>query len=76
MTMPDLGQLLDPARFPNIYPQIGAILGYLFERANTTPALAELSVTPDGHLVGKTQVTGDNGHILYMGRETDLRANT
>lgn len=75
MMMPDLGQLLDPARFPNMSPQMGAILGYLFERAYTTPALAELSVTPDGHLVGRTQVSGDNGHTLYLGRETDLRAN-
>ncbi|QVL48254.1 MAG: hypothetical protein KFB96_21945 [Thiocapsa sp.] len=55
--------------------QMGAIVGYLFERVYTTPALAELTVTPDGHLVGRPQVAGEIGHTIYMGCETDLRAN-
>ncbi|QVL48821.1 MAG: hypothetical protein KFB96_25325 [Thiocapsa sp.] len=56
-------------------PQMVAIVGYLFERVYTTPALAELTVTPDGHLVGRPQVAGEIGHTIYMGCETDLRAN-
>lgn len=48
MAIHDLGHKLDPARYPNMSPQMGAILGYLFERVYTTPALAELTVTPDG----------------------------
>ena len=75
MAIHDLGHKLDPARYPNMSPQMGAILGYLFERVYTTPALAELTVTPDGHLLGRPQVEGDIGHTIYMGSETDLRAN-
>ena len=52
-----------------------AIVGYLFERVYATPALAELTVTTDGHLVGRPQVAGEIGHTIYMGCETDLRAN-
>ncbi|CRI66922.1 hypothetical protein THIOKS13300010 [Thiocapsa sp. KS1] len=54
---------------------MGAILEHLSERKYTTPALAELTVTPDGHLVGRPQVAGEIGHTIYMGCETDLRAN-
>lgn len=54
--------------------QMGAIVGYLFERAYTTPALAELTVMPDGHIVGRPQVAGEIGHTIYMGCETDLPA--
>jgi hypothetical protein len=60
---------------PRHVPADGAIVGYLFGRAYTTPALAELTVTPDGHLVGRPRVEGDIGHTIYMGCETDLRAN-
>ena len=75
MTNPDLGHKLDPGRCPGISPQMRAIVGYLFERVYATPALAELTVTTDGHLVGRPQVAGEIGHTIYMGCETDLRAN-
>jgi hypothetical protein len=74
MTIPDLGQKLDPARCPDMSPQMGAIVGFLFDRAYTPPALAELTVTPDGHLVGRPQVEGDIGHTTEMGCEADMRA--
>ena len=37
----------DPAHFPSSNLQTAAILGFLFKREYTTPALAEV-VTPDG----------------------------
>jgi hypothetical protein len=46
---------LNPARFPNMSPQIAPILGSLFGRAYTTPALVELVVTPDGRVLGRAE---------------------
>ncbi len=66
MTIHDLGHKLDPARYPNMSPQMVAIVGYLFERAYTTPALAELTVTPDGHLYCKTLMDTNLEHRLRI----------
>ena len=75
MPDPDLCRKLDPKRFPNMTPQMGAILGYLLEHTYTTPALLELTVTPDGHVVGRSNLEGGPGHTLHVGSESDLRAN-
>ena len=48
MTATRLCDKLDPARFPNMSLQMAAILGFVLERDYTTPALAELVVTPTG----------------------------
>ncbi|WP_245731955.1 hypothetical protein [Thiocapsa roseopersicina] len=56
-------------------PQMGAILGYILEHTYTTPALVELTVTPDGHLVGRSGGEGGLGQTVHMGSESDLRAN-
>jgi hypothetical protein len=48
MTTLDIGQELDPVRFPSLCPQMGAILWYLFGHVLTTPALTELSPRPAG----------------------------
>jgi hypothetical protein len=68
-----LQQILNPARFPNMSPQMAAMLGFLLGRAYTTPALAELVVTPDGHVLGRAE--GDSGPLVYLAAEADLRAN-
>jgi hypothetical protein len=46
MTIPDLGQKLDPARVPAMSAQMGAILGYQVECAYTTAAVPEVTVDP------------------------------
>lgn len=72
MTM-DLRSKLDPARFPNMSLQMAAILGFVLERDYTTPALAELVVTPDGHVLARP--AGEVGPMAYLAAEADLRAN-
>jgi hypothetical protein len=37
--------------------------------------LVERTVTPDGHLVGRSGVEGGLDHTSHMGSESDLRAN-
>jgi hypothetical protein len=56
-------------------PQMGAILGYVLERPYTTPELVELTVTPDGHLIGRPDVEGELGRTVHIGSPSDLRAN-
>lgn len=43
---------LDPPRFPNMSLPMAAILGFVLERKFTTPVLADVQVTPDGHVLG------------------------
>lgn len=50
---------------------MGAMSGFLFARAYTAPALAELVVTPD--VLGR--VEGDSGPLAYFAAAADLRAN-
>jgi hypothetical protein len=73
MTPSTLAERLDPARFPNMSPQMAAMLGFLVGRAYTAPALAELVVTPDGHVLGRPE--GDSGPLVYLAAAADLRAN-
>jgi len=68
-----LHQKLHPARFPNMSLQMAAILGFVLERDYTTPALAELVVTPDGHVLARP--AGEVGPMAYLAAEADLRAN-
>ncbi|MCU0834315.1 MAG: hypothetical protein MUC77_07750 [Chromatiaceae bacterium] len=49
------------------------MLGFLFGRAYTTPALADLVVTSDGHVLGRPE--GDSGPLTYLAAAADLRAN-
>ena len=57
--------------------KMAAILGFILERQYTTPVLADLEVTPDGHVIAWP--LGDDeasvGHALHLGVEADLRAN-
>jgi hypothetical protein len=63
---------LNPERFPNMSPQMAAIMGYLLDREYTTPALAEMTVTTDGAVLAR--VDGE-GRAAFLGAEADLRAN-
>lgn len=67
-----LQRKLDPARFPNMSLQMAAIVGFLFEREYTSPALAELVATPDGHVLGRPEGASASA---YLASVTELRAN-
>lgn len=74
--LPSLNRKRDPARFPNMSLQMAAILGFILERQYTTPELADLQVTPDGHvLIWPVSEGGGVGHAQHLGGVADLRAN-
>ena len=71
----DLLRKLDPQRFPNMSLPMAAILGFVLERQFTTPVLADVQVTPDGHVLGWPTEEEGIGHSMHLGVEADLRAN-
>lgn len=74
--LPSLRRKLDPARFPNMSLEFAAVLGFVLERAYTTPVLADLKVTPDGHVLIWPAGEGERvGHAIHLGAEAELRAN-
>jgi hypothetical protein len=52
-----------------------AILGFVLERQFTTPVLADVQVTPDGHVLGWPTEEEGIGHSMHLGVDADLRAN-
>nr|WP_246195003.1 hypothetical protein [Allochromatium palmeri] len=56
---------------------MAAILGFVLERQYTTPVLADLEVTPHGHVIAWPlgEDEANVGHALHLGVEADLRAN-
>ena len=71
--MTTLHQKLSPTRFEHMSLQMAAILGYVLERQFTTPALAEIVVTPDGHVLARPE--GEPGPLAHIAAEADLRVN-
>jgi len=71
----DIYAKLDPQRFPNMSLPMAAILGFVLERQFTTPVLADVQVTPDGHVLGWPTAEEGVGHSMHLGVEADLRAN-
>lgn len=71
----DIYAKLDPQRFPNMSLPMAAILGFVLERPFTTPALADVQLTPDGHVLGWPAEEEGVGHSLHLGVAADLRAN-
>lgn len=56
--------------------ELAAILGFILERQYTTPELADLQITLDGHVLIWPVAEGDDvGHAQHLGVEADLRAN-
>ena len=66
---------LDPQRFPNMSLPMAAILGFVLEREYTMPSLADVQVTPDGHVLGWPSEGEGVGHSTHLGVAADLRAN-
>jgi hypothetical protein len=64
-----------PQRLPNMSLPMAAILGFVLDRQFTTPALADVQVTPDGHGLGWPSAEEGVGHSMHLGVEADLRAN-
>jgi hypothetical protein len=67
---------LNPHRYPNMSPMMGAIMGFILEREYTTPVLADVMVTTDGSVIGwPAGADGGLGHSVPIGHIADLRAN-
>ena len=75
MTEGALHVKLNPQRFPNMSLPMAAILGFVLEREYTTPTLADVQVTPDGHVLGWPAEQEGVGHSMHLGVAADLRAN-
>lgn len=50
-----------------------AILGCLLNEDWTTPRLVEMTITPDGHLLGRCE--GKSPHVAFLGATDDLLRN-
>jgi hypothetical protein len=66
-------QKLHPARFTNMSGKMAAIVACILDQKWTAPAIAELTVTSDGHLLARN--LWDCGFNNYLGRLADLEAN-
>ena len=72
----DLDRQLNPTRFPEMSPLMGAIVGYLLGKAFTVPRIAELTVSPDGGvIVVPVDADGRRQHPVFIGTVAELRAN-
>jgi hypothetical protein len=68
-----LTQKLHPTRFTAMSGKMAAIVAYILDQKWTAPAIAELTVTSDGHLLARN--LWDCGFNNYLGRLADLEAN-
>lgn len=60
-------------RAVNVSDHFQAILGCLLEEDWTTPRLAEMVITPDGHLLGRCE--GESSFKAFLGASEDLIKN-
>jgi hypothetical protein len=68
-----LAKKLHPSRFTSMSGKMAAIVGYILNQIWTSPAIIELMVTSDGHLLATHE--GDCGCNDYLGFASDLEAN-
>ena len=66
-------QKLHPARFTGMSGKMAAIVAYILDQTWTSPIIAEITATSDGHLLARHD--GDSGFNNYIGRLADLEAN-
>ena len=64
---------LHPARFTDMSPKMAAIVGVILGQDFTTPALAAITTTSDGFLLGMNR--GDCGFNVFIGSYSDLERN-
>ena len=68
-----LAQKLHPSRFTAMSGKMAAIVACILGEQWTSPAIVELMVTSDGHLLACHE--GDCGCNDYLGWASDLEAN-
>src|SRR5512143_480605 len=68
-----LAEKLHPARFTQMSARMAAVVACILGRIWTSPAIAELVVTSDGHLLARNE--GDCGCNAYLGTIADLESN-
>jgi hypothetical protein len=68
-----LAQKLHPARFTAMSGKMAAIVACILGQQWTSPAIAELVVTSDGHVLARN--VGDCGHNDYIGTVANLEDN-
>lgn len=66
-------QKLHPARFTGMSSKMTAIVACILDQKWTSPSIAELTITSDGHLLARN--LWDCGFNNYLGRLADLEAN-
>jgi len=66
-------QKLHPARFTAMSGKMAAIVACILDQKWTSPSIAELMVTSDGHLLARN--LWDCGFNNYIGTVADLEAN-
>lgn len=68
-----LAEKLHPARFTAMSGRMAAIVGCILSRRWTSPAIAEMVVTSDGHVLARN--VGDCGNNNYLGTVADMENN-
>jgi hypothetical protein len=68
-----LAEKLHPARFTAMSGKMAAIVAHILGCTWTSPVIAELAVTSDGHVLARHE--GDGGHNDYLGTAADLESN-
>jgi hypothetical protein len=68
-----LTEKLHPHRFPGMSGKMAAIIGCILGQVWTSPSIAELAVTSDGHLLARHE--DDCGHNDYIGTVASLESN-
>jgi hypothetical protein len=71
-----MNQLIDklnPARFPNMSPKMGAIVGFVLDKKFTTPRIVEMTTTPENYVLAR--VENDCGFNCCIGSMNDLVDN-
>ncbi len=66
-------QKLHPTRFTAMSGKMTAIVAHILDQKWTSPTIAELVITSDGHLLARHE--GDCGFNNYIGRAVDLECN-
>jgi hypothetical protein len=66
-------QKLHPTRFTGMSGKMAAIVAHILNQNWTSPSIAELTVTSDGHLLARHE--GDCGFNNYIGLVAEFEAN-
>jgi len=68
-----LAKKLNPNRFTGMSPKMAALTGYIIGAKFTSPGIADIVVTSDGHVLARNE--GDIGHNEYIGSYDAFKRN-